>query len=114
MQDEWIGSVAQKPGSFLQAAAGIKQHVFARDFQVHAETGVCLEVINNHFGEVVNVNDDVSNAKRTQAGERDLKKRAAADLNESLGSSIGERTQTRAETRSQDHCLHLPRRSSPR
>src|SRR5947199_10821751 len=108
MQDEWIGSVAQKPGSFLQAAAGIKQHFFARDFEAHAETGVCLEVINIHFGEVVNINDDVSNAKRTQARERDLKKCAAANFDKGLGMGIAERTETRGETCGKDHCLPLP------
>ena len=81
---------------------------------MHAETGISVEIVSDHFAEVMKVDDDILHSKGTQAIERDLEKCASSDFDEGFGAGIGKRAQARAQACSQDHRLHLPRLSSPR
>src|SRR5208283_5717698 len=65
-----------------QAAAGVEQHVLARDFNAHSEVGVRFQVLQNHVGEVVNVDDHLVDSEAAQAGKRDLQQRAAIDFDQ--------------------------------
>ena len=105
----------EEMSGFFQAAAGVEQNVvLAGDFDAHAEIFVRLQVIDDHVGEVMHVDDHFANAEGAQARERDLQQRAAADFHQRLGAIIGERPQTRAQAGGQNHGLHLPCFSSSR
>src|ERR1035441_2765869 len=66
----------------LQAAAGVEQRLFARDFNAHAEVAVRFQVFHNQVGEVMNVDYYLANSEAAQAGERDLQQRAAVDFDQ--------------------------------
>ena len=63
------GILEKKPCGLLQAAAGIEQSFFARDLDAQAEVIVGIEVVGNHAGEVMHV-DDQPREPRRRAGER--------------------------------------------
>jgi hypothetical protein len=91
---EWrVASIFQeKPGGFFEAAAGVQQEiVFAGDFDAHAEIVVGFQVVDNHVGEVMDVDDDFADPKGAQAGESDFEQCAASDFDEGLGARVGER-----------------------
>src|SRR5439155_17478132 len=66
------GIFEEKPGGFFQAAAGVQQNVFAGDFDAHAEVVVGFQVLDDHVGEVVDVDDDFGDAEGAQAGESEV------------------------------------------
>src|SRR5580765_261847 len=68
---------------------------------------VAFEVVNNHFGKMMHIDDDLANSEFAQAGERDLQQRAPPDFHQGLGAIVGERSQARAQARSQHHGSHL-------
>ena len=43
---ERVGTLEKKPGGFFQAAAGVEQDFFARDFNAHAEIIVGFQVVD--------------------------------------------------------------------
>ena len=99
--------VEEKPGGFFQAATGVQQEiVFAGDFDAHAEIVVGFQVVDNHVGEVMDVDDDFGDAEGAQAGESDFEQRAAIDFDERLGASVGEGAEARAEAGGEDHGFH--------
>jgi hypothetical protein len=107
--NEWqVTSIFKKePGGFFQAAAGIKQEiVFAGNFNAHSEIVAGFQVIDDHVREVMDVDDDVVDAKRAQARESDFEERAASDFDEGLGARVGEGTQARAKAGGKDHGFH--------
>ncbi len=65
---EAAGIVEEKPGGFFEAAAGVEQDFFAGDFDAHAEVFVGFQVVDDHVGEVVDVDDDFGDAEGAEAG----------------------------------------------
>src|SRR5271157_2164964 len=63
----------------LQAAAGVKQLLLARDFNAHAEVIVGLQVIDDHLRVVMRVDNRLVYAKGAQTQERNLQQRAAGN-----------------------------------
>src|SRR5208282_30365 len=63
-----IARTAEKEMSGLfQSPAGIEQRILARDFNVHAEIVIFLQVLHNHVGKVMNIDDYLANPKAAQA-----------------------------------------------
>src|SRR5215467_9064666 len=60
--------------------------------------------INNHFAD----------SEAAQASKGDFDKRAVRNFHQRLGAIIGERLESRAQSRGQDHRLHWPIFSSSR
>src|SRR5713101_5826935 len=69
------GILEEKPGGFFQAAAGVEQEILAGDFDAHAKVGAGLQIIDNHVGEVMDVDNHFSDAKGAQPGEGDFEQR---------------------------------------
>jgi hypothetical protein len=67
---------------------------------------VGLEVIENHVREVVDVDDHFPNTEGTQPGKSDFEEGAAGDFHQSLGASVSERAEARAEASREDHGFH--------
>ena len=65
-----------------------------------------LQIVDNHVGEVMDVDDDIVDAEGAQAGQRDFEQGAAGDFDQRFGAIVGERTQARAEAGGQNHRLH--------
>src|ERR1035437_584612 len=101
----------KEPRCFLEAAAGVEQNVFARNFNSHPKVVVLLQIINNHVGKVMHVDDHFANPKLAQAVECDLQQRVTSHFHECFRAFVGERTQSRTEAGSQNHGLHCPARS---
>ena len=87
----------EEMGCFFQAATGVEQHLLARDFDAHAEIVIRFQVIHDHVGEVIDVDDRLANSETAQAREGDLQQSAAIDFDQSLGTVVGERTQARTQ-----------------
>jgi len=105
----------EKPGGFFEAAAGVEQKViFAGNFDAHAKVVVRLKVVKDHFGKVVDVDDDFADAESAKARESNFKERAAVDFDEGFGQSVGERAQARAKTSGEDHGFHRETRGESR
>ena len=45
----------KEPCGFFEAAAGVEQDVFAGDFNAHAEVLVGLKVVDDHVGEMMDI-----------------------------------------------------------
>ena len=114
-------------GGLFQPAAGVEQHLFARDLDAHAEVVVRLQIFDDHVGKVMHIDDHFANSKGAQAREGDLQQRAPGDFHQRFGTIVGERTQARAQAGGQNHRFHWlkslqlagaapppPRRSCPR
>jgi len=86
---ETSGIFEEEPGGFFKAAAGVEENVFAGDFEAHAKVFVRFQVVDDLVGEVVDVDDDFSDAESAEAGEGDFEKRAAGKFDESLRASVG-------------------------
>ena len=100
----------EKPRGFFQAPSGVEQEmVFAGDFEAHAEIVVRLEVIDHPIGKMMDVNDDLVDAKSAKPRESDFEERAAVDFDKGFGARIGERAQARAEAGGEDHGFHRKR-----
>src|SRR5215469_18614274 len=52
------------------------------------------------------VDDDVTNSKLAQAGERNFEQCSASDFDQGFWTVIGQGSQTRTESRGQNHGLH--------
>jgi hypothetical protein len=102
-----FAGLQEKPGGFLEAAAGVEQNLLARDFNAHAEVLVGMEVIDDFVGEMMDVENDFANAEDAQAAEGELKESTAGDGDQRFGAVIGERTQARAQAGGENHRLHL-------
>src|SRR6266581_5914146 len=109
MQKKWFvpTSIFEKePRSFLEAATGIEQSFFTRDFNPHVEVVVLPQIIDNHVGKVMHVDDHFTNPEPRQTTKRDLQQRMTSHLDESFGTIVGKRAKTGAQARSQNHCPH--------
>ena len=100
------GILQEEPGGFFEAAAGVEQDLFAGDFDAHAEVFVGFQIVDDHVGKVVDVDDDFGDAEGAQAGEGDFEQGAAGDFDEGFGASVGERAKARAEAGGEDHGSH--------
>src|SRR5271157_4056944 len=111
VQKEWFrepaGIFEKKPRSLLQAAARVEQDLLARDLYAHAEVIVSFQIIDDHVGEVMHVDDHLADPAGAQAGECDLQQGAAGDFHERLGAIVGEGPQARTEAGGQDHRFHI-------
>ncbi len=65
-----------------------------------------FQVVDDLVGEVVDVDDDFSDAESAEAREGDFEKGAAGEFDESLGASAGERAEASAEAGGEDHGFH--------
>ena len=65
------------------------------------------EIVDDHIGEVMRVDNDFLDPELAEADECELKHRAAADFNQGLRTIVGERTKTRAQPGSENHRLHF-------
>jgi hypothetical protein len=76
MQKERLFRMARvfekEPRCFLEAAAGVEQNVFARNFNSHLKVVVLLQISNNHVGKVMHVDDHFANPVGAQATKRNL------------------------------------------
>ncbi len=100
------GIFEEKPGGFFQAATSVEQEFFAGDFNAHAELFVGFQVVNDHVGEVVDVDDDFSDAEGAQAREGDFEEGATGEFDERFGAIVGERAEAGAEAGGEDHGFH--------
>ena len=96
----------KKPGGFFQAAARVQQNVFAGNFDAHAEVFVGFQIVDDHVGEMVDVDDDFGYAEGAQAREGDFEKRAAGEFDEGFGAIVGERAEAGAKAGGEDHGFH--------
>ena len=101
-------ALEKEPCGMFQAATGVKQNFLARQFNPHAEVVVGPQVLDDHVGVVMGVDNDLAHAESSQAAESDFQKRAAGNRDERLGAIVGERPQTRAEAGGKNHRLHRP------
>jgi len=97
----------EKPSCFFQTAASVEQKiVFAGDFDAHAEIVVGFDVVSDHIGKVMDVDDDFVDAEGAKAREGDFEESAAIDFDEGFWTGVGERAQARAEAGGEDHGFH--------
>ncbi len=79
-----VAALAQKPRGFFQAAAGVEQNIFARKLNVHAKIAGGFYMVDDHVCVVMDVDDDIMNAKIAQARERDFQQRSSVRLQPEL------------------------------
>jgi hypothetical protein len=99
----------EKPGGIFQASAGIEQNVFARNFDAHAKVIVGFQIVDDHVGEMMDIDDDFGNAGGAEAKEGDFEKSAAGEFDEGFGACVGERAEACAKAGGQDHGFHWGR-----
>ena len=102
-----FAGLQEKPSGLLEAAAGVEQDLLAGDFNAHAEVAVGLEVIDDFVGEVMDIENDFTDAEGAQAAQSELKESTTGDSDQRFGAVIGERSQTRAQASGENHGLHL-------
>ena len=56
--------VREKRCSLFEAAAGVEEDLFVGDLDVHAEVLMCAEIIGDHIGEVMRIDDDFAECRR--------------------------------------------------
>jgi hypothetical protein len=101
------GIFLEEPGGFFQAAAGVQELVvFAGDFEAHAEIFFGLEIVDDHLGVVVNVDDGFGDAEGLEAGESDFEEGAAVEFDEGFRAIVGEGAKASAEAGGEDHGFH--------
>jgi hypothetical protein len=88
VQQEWSFKtdrmLEKKTGCVFQAAARIEQDLLAGDHNVHTKILVVFQVVQNHPGEMMHVDNYVFYAGGAQPGERDLKQGATSDFHKGL------------------------------
>src|SRR5208282_4356617 len=72
------GVLQKEMSRLFQSAASVEQDLLTRDFNAHAEVVVRFQVIKDHVGKMMHIDDDLANAKFAQAGKRDLEQHPAA------------------------------------
>src|SRR6266536_1613273 len=116
MQNERLVQIARifekEPCCLFEAAARVEQDFFARDFKSHAKVCLLLQVIDNHVGEVMYVDDHLADSKLAQPAQRDLQERLSSHLHQGFRMIVSQRTKARAEASCQNHGLHCPARPS--
>jgi len=81
----------EKPGGFFQAPAGVQELiVFAGDFDAHVEIVFGFEILLDHVGEVVDVDDGFGDAEGAEAGEEDFEESAVVDFDQGFGARVGQ------------------------
>ena len=97
----------EKPAGLFQPAAGIEQHVLARNFNAHPEIAMLFQILDNHLvGKVMHVDNHFANAEAAQPSQRNLQQRASTDFHQRLGAVIGQRPQPRPQSGGQHHRFH--------
>src|SRR5580698_4690921 len=72
----WL--VEKKMSRLLQPAASIEQSLLTRNFDTHAKVVVGFQIIDDHVGKVMHIDDHFANATLAQARNRDLQQRLRA------------------------------------
>ena len=72
VQDKRVRTFTKKPGRPFQAASGIEQDFLTRNLDPHAEVILRFQVVENHIGKVMHVDDHLVNPEGAQAFECDL------------------------------------------
>ena len=76
VEEEWLvealGVFKEKPGGFFQAAASVEKDVFTGEFDANAKIVFGFEVVGDHVGEMMDVDDEFGDAEGAQAGKRDF------------------------------------------
>jgi hypothetical protein len=106
MQNEGLLLAGKKTRNLLESAAGVQKNVLPGDFDVHPKIVMRLQKLDDHLGEMMNVDDDVMNIERSQACEDDFQKRPPADLDKSFWAVICQGPQARSQPGGQYHCFH--------
>src|SRR5207247_2152541 len=75
-----IRILEKEPTGSFQASACIEQDLLAGNFDAHAEVIVRPQIIENHAGQVMHIDDHFADSEGSQAGERDLQQGAAGDV----------------------------------
>ena len=71
------GIFLEKPGGFFQAAAGVQELVvFAGNFEAHVEIVFGLEIVDDHLGVMVDVDDGFGYAECAETAECDFQEGA--------------------------------------
>ncbi len=65
----WPESSRKNQPGLFQSAAGVEQNIFARDFNSHAEIVIGFQILHNHVGKVMHVDDHFANPKAAQTGQ---------------------------------------------
>ena len=73
-------AVQKEPGGFFQPAAGVEQFVLARDRDLHSEIVMTSQILHHHVGEVVDIENDLSDAEAAQPGQGKFKQRFPRDF----------------------------------
>src|SRR5579864_1956426 len=103
-----LAVLKEEPFGLLQSAAGIEQDiVFARDLNTHSEVVVILQVIDNHVGEVMHVDDYVLDSEGGETAKGDLQQRVPGNFYQCLGAVIGQGPQAGTEPCGKNHGLHV-------
>src|SRR5579864_6758541 len=89
----------KKISGLFQAAAGIEQDLLAGDRNIHLKILVAFQVVDDHSGEMMRVDNYVSYPSAAQPGERDLQQSAAGDFYQGLRPILGKWAQARTQTR---------------
>ncbi len=63
--------------------------VFAGDFEAHVEIVFGLEIVDDHLGVVMDVDDGFGYAEGVEAGEGDFEEGAAVEFDEGFGAGVG-------------------------
>ena len=56
-------TLREKTSRLFQSAAGIQQHIFARNLDVHAEVFVNVQIVDDLVGEVMHIDNHVADAE---------------------------------------------------
>ena len=104
----WAGVLKEEPLGLLQSAASVEQDiVFARDLDAHAEVVVLLQVVDDHVGEVMHVDDHFPDSEGGEAAKGNFQQRVSGDFHQGLGTIVGQGPQAGTESRGEDHGLHV-------
>ena len=103
-----VGILEEKIGGLFQSAAGVEQDLFARDFNTHAEVIVRFQILDNHVGEVMDVDDHFADSESARKRESVISSNVRPSISTSaLGRLSVSGRKSRAEAGGQNHRLHL-------
>ena len=69
MNGSSVGTVQKEIRGLFQSAAGVEQNIFARDFDPHPEIVVGLQIVDNHVGKVMHIDDHFAECRSCAGGQ---------------------------------------------
>ena len=97
VHEEGLVGTSKEVRSMFQTSSGVEKNLFVRNGDVHAEILMIAQILCDHIGEVVRVDNYFADPKGAKARHGKFQQGAGPNFDQRLGAIVGERPKASAQ-----------------